>query len=281
MNREMLVVGITLLTVLLGLALGSISPINEHLHWNLWLFLPISGMVFGAFVSWVQFSSARALQIQISRRVAAMLSLGIMLAYFSTDIGLYYSLRIDIYGSENLPDGSYPIRDLVSFFDYMGLRLGSSSVNNLHAGIFELGSTGTTLSYFVDLLAVGLIAWFTFRKLSFELPYCGKCARYMNSIETQEILLPFGTNIGEFRKEIGELVNNGEREAVLSFLHKHAAKDDFERCRGKVALNQASCRICGAQMVSGVFHQIERFDWLEVSGSSFTILQEHGSIADN
>jgi len=280
MNREMFVAGITLLTVLLGLALGSISPINEHLHWNLWLFLPISGMVFGAFVSWVQFSSARALQVPISRRIAAMLTLGIMLAYFSTDIGLYYSLHIDINVSENLPDGSYRIRDLVSFFDYMGLRLGASSVNNLQTGILELGTAGTTLSYIVDLLAVGLIAWFTFRKLSFELPYCGKCARYMANIETEEVLLPFGTSIGAIRKDIDELISHGEREAVLSLLHKFAATEDFERCRGKVALNQASCNICGAQTVSGVFHQIERFGWVEISGSSFTILQERAVVAD-
>ncbi len=44
--------------VLIGLGLGAIPTLNEYLHWNIWFIVPVSGLIFGGAVGWLQFRGA-------------------------------------------------------------------------------------------------------------------------------------------------------------------------------------------------------------------------------
>jgi hypothetical protein len=257
--------------LLLGLLLGSVSPFNEYLHWNLWVFLPVSGMLFGAALAFSQSLAAQKFRLRIPSRTAALLSTSTVLAYFSTDIGLYLTSTASVGEVPGLPDGDYRIWQLISFVEYMQVRLGASSIRTLQLGIFELGSAGTALSYSLDLAAVGLSSWITFQNLSFSSPYCESCARHMDVTRGMETCFPPGTDLAEVQCKLLELGVDGGCDAVLTFLGSFAELDDPEACRAKVSLGRASCPMCSAQAVSGKFFRIERFDWLEVSELEFSI----------
>ncbi len=36
-----------IITLFLGVGLGYIPVINQHLHWNFWFIIPVSGLIFG------------------------------------------------------------------------------------------------------------------------------------------------------------------------------------------------------------------------------------------
>ena len=50
---------VALLTIALGFVLGYIPGLNEHLHWNLWYVVPVSGLLFGCAVGGLQFFYCR------------------------------------------------------------------------------------------------------------------------------------------------------------------------------------------------------------------------------
>jgi hypothetical protein len=266
----MFVIVSSLVAIALGMAVGCVPILNQHLHWNFWIIVPLSGMIFGLIFASMQFAAGRLLQIHITIRQARLLSIGIVLAYFTTDIGIYLSAAIPISNHDSLPDGLYPIRDLVSFLGYMSIRLGSASMHSLNFGTLRFGETGTIVHYLFDLLGAGLGAFFTFQPLISDAAFCKKCARYMKATQRFDIYLLPDEDVDGIRSSIRQLGERNGHDELALLLKELPNKAGDERCRARISSTLSACRQCGAKALTGRLFQIERNDWLEVPESAFS-----------
>src|SRR5438105_1591273 len=117
-----------LAAVLIGFGLGSIPKVNEHLHWNLWCFIPVSGLMLGMGLAWMQFYCCYVLNQPINGWRTVVLALAACVSYVAVDYGIYHSTTIPVKDVVGIPDGDYRLSEVVSFPQYMQWRLGSSSV---------------------------------------------------------------------------------------------------------------------------------------------------------
>lgn len=140
-------------SLILGFGLGFVPGLNEHLHWNLWFILPISGFFFGMVAGLIQFGTCYALDRKLRIWAVIIFSLAAAAGYALVDYGTYRSTTVHLSDAAVFPEGDYRLPDLIPFRDYMLWRLGSSTVFTRHGTrLYDRGTTGTTLSYFVDLV---------------------------------------------------------------------------------------------------------------------------------
>jgi hypothetical protein len=247
---RMLTTLMTVAAILLGIGIGCIPFLMDCLHWN-YLLIPIGGALFGAAFAWLEFLCARGMRKAVSIKQARVLALGIVVAYFATDIGVYLSARIPVRDSTVLTDGTYPLRELLSFVDYMTLRLDSSAFVTRHMGTIKLGQAGTVLQYLYDLVAAGVGAFLMFRGLLSAMPYCERCARYMKVKRSFVAYLPPGSDVAELIAKIRVLSRGGRRDDLLGLLQALPNDNEDEVYRNRVSATECVCPGCKAAALTG------------------------------
>ena len=223
-----------IITIILGIVLGSIPVINEYLHWNLWFVVPVGGMLIGAGLGWIQFMTGYFLNIKFSFQMLVVLGFSSVVSYIGTDWGIYWSLSVPVSGIENIPDGNYRLKDIVSFSDYMfSMRLGSSSYTTKHGiPLFKYGSVGTTLTFIIDLIGCFIASIGTQWAISDKYPYCNSCNQFKKRDTLFEILFQYNEEV--VQNIFSTLVKHIEAknyQALVDYL-----KDAFSYIRSKEKL---------------------------------------------
>src|SRR5882762_3045231 len=85
-----------LISLAFGFALGSIPVVNEHLHWNFWFIIPVSGLLFGMAAGFLQFWSCYALNQKVSGANMFILALAGLVGYVFVDYGIFLSTTIHL-----------------------------------------------------------------------------------------------------------------------------------------------------------------------------------------
>src|SRR5215813_76690 len=98
-----------LVSLVLGIGLGSIPGLNEHLHWNLWFVIPISGLLFGMLTGWIQFGTCYLLNRKIERSTLLLLPVAAAIGYASVDYSIYLSTTVHLKDVRGLPEGDYKL----------------------------------------------------------------------------------------------------------------------------------------------------------------------------
>jgi len=180
--------------LLAGFGVGCVPILNEHLHWNVWFVIPISGALFGLGAAWLEFLFCRLLRIRITPATQAILIGAAVLSYFATEYGTYVSTSVTISAANGRGEQIVRIADLIPFLQYLGLRLGSSALGgDAHRAMLELGGVGTTLHFVADLIGAALGAGGMLIGLARAMPYpglftsphCGLVCSPMPSSETR------------------------------------------------------------------------------------------------
>ncbi|HIA18048.1 MAG TPA: hypothetical protein EYN03_01480 [Planctomycetes bacterium] len=176
----------------LGIGVGSVPVLQDHLHWNIWVFVPISGLVLGMLFGWVQFTCSSLLNLRVSTRIAFAFGLVSALAYLGTDLGQYLTLTVAVSEPTEVLSGQTPIRQLISFPEYLRLEYGSRFIKtgtfgNEDVG-YQLGQVGTTVTIVVDFLACFLVAFATALVMDDTFPWCQACNRYQCKTTSTKIL---------------------------------------------------------------------------------------------
>ncbi len=163
------------MSLFIGFGLGSIPVINQYLHWNIWIIVPVSGLGLGAGLAWIQFFACYLLNQRADSWRIIVLALAASTSYLAIDFGIYHATSIPVQGVEGVPDGNYRLAELISFPRYMQGRLGSSSLTmpKHEDKSIEIGATGTTVSFLVDLAGAFVAAAGTLLFASSMYPYCG------------------------------------------------------------------------------------------------------------
>lgn len=269
-----------LLSLGLGFGLGCIPLVNEHLHWNIWFVVPVSGLLVGLTLAWVQFQSSYVLDLSISGRSLALLALTAMAGYGLTDYGVYLTSSIALKDASGIPDGQYPLRALISFSDYMSWRLSGSSVSSLRSRgvVFHMGAPGTTVTYVADLLGALLGAAGTLLTLKEKYPFCSRCDRYKKRDRVYEVVFEYDEALAkEVFGKIAEVSDKQSYEELVSCLRDLSERYRSSRGNVKIRADQRYCPTCReATVVGNVYRLDRRKEWKEVDDLKWTFTSQPG-----
>lgn len=270
MNMSVIIA--TLLSVAIGFAIGCIPFVNEHLHWNLWFVIPISGLVLGIGLGWLQFMGCYVLGTRVTTKTAIIFSLSSVVGYLATDVGTYLTLSVPISGVKGVPDGDYKMSSLLSFSDYMSLRLGSSTISSTRGhGSFEMGATGTRLSFAADLLGAGLGAFGTLLALIPQYPFCARCDCYKKQQHLYNILpRPDEASLRGVINSIAELCQKQDHRGLVKLLAGLEKEHQDKKSHIQISADERFCPKCREATILGKVLRQEGNEWKEISELSFS-----------
>jgi len=262
---------IALLTVVFGFVLGYIPGLNEHLHWNLWYVVPVSGLLFGMAVGGMQFAACYKMNQPMGKFLIFYLSLISLLGYFSVDYGIYKSITIEIKDAENIDDGVYALSDVISFWEYTKLNLGSSSVKTRYGtDTMEFGAAGTTISYLADMLGAALAAGVALGICRQKYPFCLPCQRYKQRERKYDLLFKFEQSVAdEILKGIHQQMKIGVYSQIVAHLQDIASKHFDKKGDIKISVDQRCCPLCHEATFLGSVRRKSGSDWNEVNDLKF------------
>lgn len=246
-----------LVSVLLGLGLGATPFVSEHLHWNFWLVVPMSGLVLGAAFGGLQFLVARVLQARITPAAGALLALVGALAYASTDVGIWLTSSVEGPAGE-----AVRLRDFLPLSDYMAARLSSSSITTQHAQgrSLEMGQTATVVSYVADELGALLGCAGALLALASSAAYCASCSRYRKTHLKLERDFPAGGSSHTTWQAFTQLAVSSASYAQLADQLQALPPAPSVTSR-KLVAHESACPICGQAALDISVMRKERNEW--------------------
>ncbi len=262
-------------TVLIGFGIGATPGLNENLHWNLWFIIPISGVILGMALGWLQFFGAYAMNLNLQGGAGWMLATAAATAYFATEIGFFYSMSIPVEGVDGLPDGDYGLSQLLTFREYLAMTLASTSFEGRAALDFEYGSAATILTYVVDIIACFGAAFLTRLMVSSNYPYCGRCNMYKKRDTKFEVKMQAGDEAAETFSYLLKLIANKNYQQITSYLKELSRKSDKD---GDVMItaDQRYCTSCKEASIVGRVSQNNGREWTEIDDMAFQFDSQPG-----
>ncbi len=266
---------------MLGFGIGCIPVLNEHLHWNLWYVVPISGFLFGLIVGFLQFRYLYLMNKHISRITLVIMAMGTLVSYIAIDYGIYTTSSIELSGVQGLEDGRYRLRDLMTFWTYAKINLGSSEVGGIFGlgpKIFEMGRVGTTVSRFADIIGatLGTVA-VLFANIG-KYPYCVSCHKYKKREDKYEIIFQQNEKTPEqMVQEIKDLYEKEGYNKLVSYIQDLDRACSDKQGDGKIVIDQRMCPWCYETTLLGMVYHLERKTWVEVTKLKFSFTNKQGA----
>ncbi len=258
------------IAVIAGFALGSIPVLNEHLHWNLWYVLPISGLLFGLGLGGIEFGYCFKMDQRIDTAAIIFLAAVTLLGYGAVDYGIYRSITVTVEQNEQIPAGDYELSELITFGQFMKYNLEGSSIDEFGQAK-QIGSVGTKLSYFADLIGASLGAIGVLILCREKYPFCSRCSRYKKRRERYEILMEFDEQrTNEIFEKIRELINADVFEDVIAYFQQLACEFHDEKVDIKITVDQRYCPRCGEEILLGRVYRKSGRDWIEEDKLKFS-----------
>ncbi len=209
-----------LVMVSFGVGLGAIPFLNENLRWYIGGFFPVSGALFGLLVAWLGFGVAHQTRTRVAPSGKVLLILFAVLAYAGTYYGNYLTQSVDLKGLQNIPDGHYAIRNLLTFPQFAKSELESLSINgDFGKKGLELEGIGTKVMVGADFLFCLLVSLLVFNYAVFLFPYCLRCSRYkVGSAKRGIFLASDPANLKAVEESVQAKTRSGGYEGFLAFL---------------------------------------------------------------
>jgi hypothetical protein len=252
-----------LLTIIFGIILGCVPVLNEYLHWNLWYVVPISGLVFGCAVSWVQFGYIFKVNQKLTNVVIVILVASAVLGYASVDYGIYRAVKVPVEGHETIPDGEYKISQLMTFSQYMKWAYAES--------------VWDTVSYMADLLGAALGTAAILLLCRDRYPFCITCTVYKEREQKYNVFFKFDEEkMNEVTSRINDLIQKGAYTHLVEYC-KQLAKDHKDaKPDVKISIDQRYCPICLEATILGKVYRLGSGEWNEVNDLKFVFTSQPG-----
>jgi len=268
----MIVLLVAVASVAAGFAIGCIPVVQEHLHWNLWFIVPVSGLILGVGLGWLQFMGCYTLGTRVTTKLAVFFSVVSVVAYLATEVGTYATIKVPISGVEGVPDGEYKISSFVSFSDYMSNRLGATTLKSTRGhGSFEMGATGTKISFAVDLLGAALGALGTLFVLIPQHPFCGRCSVYKKRHHLYNIRpAPDEPTLRGVINSIAEVCQKQDHRELVKLLKTLEATHQDKKSHIQISADERFCPKCREATVLGKVSRLQGNEWEEISELAFS-----------
>ena len=261
-------------SLLIGFGLRSIPGLNQHLHWNLWFIIPMSGLVLGMGLGWVQFFCCYVLNQRVSGWPIVVLALAASASYLAIDFGIYRATSVPVNGVEGIPDGTYRLAELVSFPQYMQWRLGSSSVTTRRGTkIIELGAAGTTLSFLVDVAGAFVAAAGMLLIASSMYPYCARCGRFKSRARMHVVTFFYEEKrVQDLLGQIAAHTQAGACTAFVIYLEELSRQVFAKEGDTRITADERYCSVCGEVTIVGTFaRRAKDSAWVDVPELAYTL----------
>jgi hypothetical protein len=257
----------SVVVIALGLAIGATPFVNENLHWNIWFIVPISGVILGCLFGWIQFRVAFVMGAPVRKVATIVLAVAAALGYAATDAGTYATMKVEMTHPDGTPAGEKPLRELISFAEYMNVRLASSSITlrpgSSDSPTLDLGRWAATASFGVDLLGCLLGAFALLRMGSRGAPFCNRCNRYKARTGKIEAALAEDTMV-EKMTEIHEAASRGEYALVVSRISELSKDTPPEKTPVKLVVDERVCPGCNEATLTARVWQRRGKEWKEI-----------------
>lgn len=264
-------------SLVFGFVLGSIPGLNENLHWNLWYIVPISGLLFGCAMGGLQFAYCFRVNQRISGVIIACLVIAALLGYVAVDYGIYMSITTTIEGHEEIPDGDYKLPELITFWQYMKVNLGGTTVESSTGGTIEMGSIGATISYIADLTGAALGGFCILLFCRDRYPYCEKCERYKQREKKYEVKLAFDEQkMDEIFERLCKLNEAGVYTDLIAYCQQLARDHNDRKGDIKIIIDQRYCSSCLESTLLGIVYRKSGGEWQELKDLKFSFTSQPG-----
>ncbi len=265
-------------TLVFGVVLGCIPGVKNHLHWNLWVIIPISGIVLGVAFGAIQFGIAYWLNLKTTGGVMLMLAAAGAIGFAATDVGFYVSSHVPVQGVEGIADGDHALRELMSFPEFMQVKLGGSTLrarpgaSSDGTGV-EVGAVGTTISYFVDLLGAFVATLLTIFAMASDRPFCDPCGTYKK--KQGSVTVQFAANKTLMQEVFGgikQCIRDNDGPRLLQYVGELKQKYGAQAGSVKMVLDRRQCAHCSEWTAIGkVSRKNSRGEWERVDELDFNM----------
>ncbi|HUT30708.1 MAG TPA: hypothetical protein VMX13_13015 [Sedimentisphaerales bacterium] len=261
----------------IGFGLGCLPVVNEYLHWNLWYIVPISGLILGVLIAWIQFAICYRINQKVAGASLVVLAVAVMVAYAAVDYGIYFTMKFTISGVQGVPDGEYRLRELMTFTQFMKLKLQGSAVSDGPGDVgTEIGATGMTISYIADLLGGLLGAGGMLYYCSEKRPYCNRCGKYKQEQDKYQIFFEHEDNlVKEIFGSLADLKEKGIYDDMASYCRELAEQHQTAEGDVKIVVEQRICPDCREATILGSVFRYGKKEWKEVGELAFSLNSEH------
>jgi hypothetical protein len=251
-----------LVSALAGALLGTIPVVNQHLHWNFFVIIPVSGVILGACFGFLQYRVARLLHARIGALAGAALALVGAVSYAATDFGTWATASVETSDGQTVA-----LREVATFGDFMHERLSHSSISRRSRTV-EVGSTATMVSFGVDLLGALLGTAAIVFGLAADAAYCQRCSRYRKDLQKLEREFPLDEAHAQSHWQELEQLAKAQQYAELA-AKLQALPPLTVASRRKIEAQESACPKCGQPALALSTLRHEKEDWTS-EGQSLT-----------
>lgn len=245
-----------LLAVVFGVVLGCLPFINEHLHWNLWYVLPISGLIFGLAAGWIQFGYLFNVNQRLTNTAMIVLVIFAVLGYASVEYGIYRTVKIPVEGHKSIPDGEYNISRLMTFGQFMKWSYAETP--------------WSVISYIVDLTGAALGAAAVLLLCRDKYPFCILCTVYKERRRKYTMCLKFDTDkLDEAVRGIEEIVSRSKPEELAEYCEKINGNYAGANVDAMIRIDQRYCAICNESTFLGKISRRKGKEWNDIDDLKF------------
>jgi hypothetical protein len=264
-----LVLAAAAVSVVLGFILGSTPGLNEHLHWNLWYIVPASGLLFGALCGFLHFRLLLLGHQRATWVIQLILILASVCGYLAVDFGIYRATEIQI-TDEEYKINSYPFRDLMSFEQYLKMKLGSTHIELSNGNELEFESASSGLSFVVDLLGVAL-GTFGLLLAGCEMsPYCLPCKKYKKQQQRYQFEFTYQEELLKtILSRLQELGRAGVSREITAYCAEQAQQYKSQDGDTRIRIDQKACPVCTETTFIGSVWRKNSKEWAEVDELKF------------
>jgi hypothetical protein len=230
-------------SLLAGVLLGALPFVNQHLHWNFFVIVPMSGLILGAAFGWLQSQVARLLHARIGLLGGAVLTVVGALSYWATDVGFWLTTSVPLADGRTLA-----LREVSSLPEFLNERLSSSSIS-ARGRTVEMGSTGTILTFAVDELGALLGTAAILFGFASSAAYCQACGRYRKNLLKIEREYPLDETQANLQWQSFEELAKARQYAALA-AQVQALPGLTIASRRKLEAQESACPKCGQTAIA-------------------------------
>jgi hypothetical protein len=242
--------------------LGSIPELHGYMGLMLWFVIPIGGFFTGMFFGWIEALIANFMKLKVTGFVLLCFVVSAGVAYFAKDVGLYLSLSLPVQGVEGIPDGTYPVKDLVSFQEFMTWNLSSLKVedDDFKFLSYEFGGGFAKVTYGLHLLGALIGAFFGIVAYKRKHPFCDACNCYLENSSKHEICF-CGPEHLEYILEGFMAVQNGSQSDAIKLIHRLESQfsnnSNIPKDKMRVKVIHQCCPKCGIGVLFLMFSSMK------------------------
>ena len=249
--RLAVVVGFPSLTA--AMVLGTVPFFYEHLHWYLWGFVPITGMLLGGLLAYSQNRLAPIVSLRISLATGFILALSAPSTYFATDVVRYYSLVSEKRDSSTGMRTTVPLYSRMSLSRFLGLTYGAIEILDGDRTVnIRLDAHGHRVLRVVDFGLCFMMACLLLHDFARKREYCARCASYMSQTIEAVHVLPDGDLSQEraLNRCLALIKGHKIDDLIQIFATDEAPTNGEFSSKARLALERAACSTCGLQVMT-------------------------------